>query len=390
LVCHGELYRLRPVPKQLTSFYFLVSLGGALGGAFVNFLAPLIFAGYWELHGGVLFCWALVLAVLVADRGSLFYSRWIWVVAPSVILVVGVAASVFTAKIETTRQAVLEIDRNFYGVYRVRSLVAGDPPARANSLSHGITSHGFQFVEPDKRLIPTSYYGKKSGIGLALTQFSAPSGRISSEQGRRLGVIGLGTGTLAAYGKPGDTLRFYEINPDVIELSLGRGGYFTYLADTPAAVEIAPGDARLSLERELEAGQPQNFDLLAVDAFNSDSIPVHLLTREAFAVYLAHLRPGGVLALHISNRYLDLGPLVQMQAEQYGLGLARIASGRTSDGSSPAVWVLLSTDPVFFGAPTIAAASSPLPERDPRLRPWTDDYSNLLPYLRLGLSWNLR
>jgi hypothetical protein len=390
IICHGELYRLRPEPNRLTSFYFLVSLGGAIGGLFVSFLSPLIFNGYWELQVGVLFCWLLILIVLLKDKQSIFHTRWIWAAAPLILLVVGITGFVFVTKISSLVRGVLEMDRNFYGAYRVRTIFTGDPPQEAVSLSHGITSHGFQFVQPERRSIPTAYYGRKSGIGITLTYYPLLVRRARPEGTFKLGIVGLGTGTLAAYGKEGDYFRFYEINPDIIDLALGEGGYFTFLQDTNAVFDIVPGDARLSMEQELEEGRPQNFDVLAVDAFNSDAIPVHLLTAEAFAVYLSHLNPDGILALHISNRYLDLAPLVQKQAELNGLELALIPGPGDDSGSYASVWVLLSRNEAFFQIPDIRYNKRELPEVSESMHVWTDDYSNLLQFLRLNVSLKIR
>jgi hypothetical protein len=282
------------------------------------------------------------------------------------------------------------MQRNFYGVFRVRRISAGEPPADATSLNHGITAHGNQFTEPEKRSIPTTYYGRKSGIGLAISLAGKGTGGNPAHRGLRVGVIGLGTGTLAAYGQSGDAYRFYEINPDIIAMAMGKNGYFSYLTDTQAALEIIPGDARVSLEQELERGQPQNFDILAVDAFSSDSIPVHLLTAEAFALYLSHLKQDGILAIHISNRYLDLSPLIQAMADEYGLGQVRIASPSANDGSYAAVWFLLSKNEAFFQLPEIVLSRDGNPETGRPFRLWTDDYSNLLQVVRMNIFFRIQ
>ncbi len=390
LVCHGELYRLRPDPEQLTSFYLMVSLGGAVGGLFVNLAAPLIFKGYWELQVGVLLGWILVFLLLVADQKSVFHRRWVWLAVPLILLVIGGTGFYYYKQIRNTLAGAVEVKRNFYGVFRVRLISAGNPPEDAYSLSHGITSHGFQYLSLEKRNIPTTYYGRKSGIGLAIAHYSQSLGIDPPGQGLRVGVIGLGTGTLASYGKRGDYYRFYEINPDIIDLALGKNGFYTYLKDTQASIDIIPGDARISLEHELERGQPQNFDILAVDAFNSDSIPVHLLTAEAFGLYLRHLKPEGVLAMHISNRYLNLAPLVSGLADLYHLDHALIASPSNDDGSYAAVWVLLSKNRSFFQIPEIADRIDTSRESGNPVRVWTDDYSNLLPFVRVDVFFNPR
>ena len=278
------------------------------------------------------------------------------------------------------------MQRNFYGVYRVRSVGVGDPPIPAYSLNHGTTSHGFQFRDPKKRMIPTAYYGKQSGIGLALTHYRDILANDPTQKGMKVGLIGLGTGTLAAYGQDGDRYRFYEINPDIIDLALGEGDFFTYLSDSSAVSEIIPGDARISLEIELESGHPQAFDILVVDAFNSDAIPIHLLTVEAFEIYQRHLKPEGVLALHISNRYLNLTPLVRSLADYHHLYTALIRNPRDdSAGSYPASWILLSKNLAFFQIPDILENTISPPENNPNIQAWTDDYSNLVPLIKLDV-----
>ncbi len=390
LVIHGELYRLRPDPRHLTSFYLLVSLGGAIGGMFVNLMAPVIFRGFWELHMGVLLCWLLVVILLINDKQAILHRCWVWVTAPLFLLVVGVTSVVLFNHIKSTLLGVLEMQRNFYGVIRVRTISVGEPAMDAFSLSHGITSHGFQFVEPERREIPTSYYGKESGVGLAITHYAQAVGHNPLPGGLKVGVIGLGTGTLAVYGNREDYYRFYEINPAIIDLALGEHGYFSYLQDTPAAFDIVSGDARVSLEKELERGSHQNFDILAVDAFSGDSIPIHLLTEEAFAIYLRHLKPEGILAIHISNRYLDLAPLVRALGELNQLDQALIASPRDDSGSYPAVWILLSKNRSFFRLPEIVRATEPLPEETGEIRAWTDDFSNLLQVMRMNVFFRAR
>jgi len=381
LVCHAELYRLRPDGKRLTAFYFLVSLGGAVGGLFVNLVAPLIFNGYWELQVGILFCWLLVFILLWRDRSSLFHRRGGWLSTGAFLALFMLLGYLLYQKISAIENSALAMNRNFYGVFRVRSIQVGNPGREAISLTHGITSHGFQLV--DERMKPTSYYTSQSGIALAIENYRQVLRRRQGNEGMRMGVVGLGIGTLAVYGQPGDTIRFYEINPDIISLAQGEGDFFTYLQQTPAEIEIIPGDARLSLEMELENGRPNGYHILAVDAFSGDSIPVHLLTAEAFELYLEHLAPGGVLALHISNRYLDLTPVVHRAARIHNLGQALIYGPRDDEVGYLSKWVLLSTDRSFLSRPEIADANLGLSSSD-NFRPWTDDYSNLFQVLQFS------
>ena len=264
------------------------------------------------------------------------------------------------------------LSRNFYGVLTIEAIDSPDPLLSRRSLRHGRIIHGFQYQAPEKRRLPTTYYGEGTGIALALEHHQRrPAGPL------RVGVVGLGVGTLAAYGRAGDVYRFYDINPDVVRLSSGPAARFTYLADSSARVEIALGDARLALERELAAAGPQQFDVLAVDAFSSDAIPVHLLTREAIELYLAHVRrPDGVVALHLSNRQLDLLPVAKAAAEALGVNAAVVDTHDSGEAVWGATWVLLSRDRRPLEEPAIAAASRPL-AGDRRVRLWTDDYSNL-------------
>ena len=234
-------------------------------------------------------------------------------------------------------------------------------------LQNGNVIHGREFLDPARAAEPTSYYGRTSGLGLALTELGK-RGPI------KVGVVGLGAGTIAAYGRPGDSYVFYEINPAVRDIATR---WFHFLGLSPAGKQIVLGDARLSLEGQ----PPQNFDLLAVDAFTSDSIPVHLLTREGFAQYWRHLKPDGVLAVHVSNLYVDLAPVVALAARQYGK-TAQLVISLEDDQKAVDLseWILVTADPAFFQRPAMAgAAAVPIPAA---VKLWTDDYSNLWRSLR--------
>jgi SAM-dependent methyltransferase len=385
MVCHGELARLKPHPSRLTSFYLMVSLGGALGGVFVGLVAPRLFRGTFELQVGMVTCAILTLVVLHRDPYSVFYRArwqpsWLLVLALVVALVANLA---FGIQQEMAQARVMV--RNFYGTLRVidltppkivliqgeaaRSLEA-EPGER--KLMHGTIDHGLQFLgNLDRRRQPTSYYGPGSGVGLALLE--------AEERGPiRVGVIGLGPGTLATYGRPGDHYTFYEINPLVIQLAETE---FSFLRDCLAEISIVQGDARLALERQ----PPQGFDVLAIDAFSGDAIPVHLLTREAFALYFRQLRPDGVVAVNVSNRYVNLQPVVLRAAESLGKRACVIVNAEDEQRAIlPATWVLVSGRTAFFDSESIKQASIP-PRRIAGFRVWTDDYSNLLRVLRVPL-----
>jgi SAM-dependent methyltransferase len=366
MVCHGELARLKPHPRHLTAFYVAVSVGGALGGAFVGLIAPRVFPDLWELPLGMVATAMLVVLVLELDRDR-FPGRGAWrlAVGGAALFALGLAGAlawIYADLAAGTRV----LARNFYAALRVSDSGSGAEETRL--LTHGTITHGKQFRDPARRSWPTSYYGTTSGVGRAI-------GALRADGPLRIGMIGLGAGTLAAYGRPEDVVRIYELNPQVIDLARRE---FTYLADSPARVEILPGDARLSLERE----PAQGFDLLAVDAFSSDAIPVHLLTAEAFAVYFRHLKPGGILAVHISNRYLDLKPVLKEAETRFGK-IARIVDDESDSerGIYGTTWVLFAATPEVFAREPLAGAVEPL-AADRSIRAWTDDYSDLYGILK--------
>ena len=376
MICNGELVNFKPAPEHLTSFYLMVSIGGAIGGIFVNLVAPFIFRGYWELLVGLAFCWVLltILSFLKKTTGLPHKLQFAY---RAMIGGLAVASVIFSGYyISGVFSDALVAERNFYGIIRVKELDASDPELRAYHMIHGITQHGFQFEAADKRDLPTSYYVESSGIGLAILNYP------DYKQGMRVGVLGLGAGTLATYGQPGDAYRFYEINPEVVCLAEGQGGYFSFLADSKANVTVVLGDARLSLENELAAGERQNFDILVLDTFSSDSIPVHLVTKEAFALYLAHLQPEGVLAVNITNQHLDLRPVIWQLADYYHLSRVLIETPGDGVRGFRSIWMLLARGPALLENSAIARASTPLSGYKTSIRLWTDDYSNLFQILR--------
>ncbi len=376
MICHGEIYRLRPAPQHLTKFYLLVSIGGALGGIFVNFVAPYIFKGFWELPLGVLFCWVLFIISYFSSSSRYQLRRIVYLktaVLSSLLLLLSLLLYFYY---QTLSDQTLYASRNFYGVMRVKKIDVGETGQYAYQLVHGATAHGFQYIEPSRRGEPTAYFTEESGIGLAFLNLK------NRNSPKRIGILGLGVGVMAAYGQPGDTIRYYEINPDMTRLAEGAGGFFSFLRDTPAKVEVVPGDARISLEQEAARGQLQQYDLLVLDTFNSDSIPVHLLTKEAFEIYLKHLQPDGVIALHITNRHLDIKPVVIKLADYFHISSALIQTTINDGRQYPSTWMLLSYDPDFLNQEAIASRSSPKPALRADLRLWTDDYSNIFQILK--------
>jgi len=357
LFCHGELVERKPAARYLTSFYLFIAFGGALGAVSVGLLAPHILSGIYELPMILLVAAFLGVVVLWFEGWS---ARFFWA---SMTVAMG---AVLVFNVRTTRQGTVAMMRNFYGALRIQEFKAGRLlPYR--TLLHGTIQHGAQYLSFPENRNPTTYYGRTSGVGLAL--------EYCCDGPKRIGVIGLGAGTLAAYGKPGDSFRFYEINPQVLEVA---NSWFTFLKQSPAKTEIILGDARLSLESE----PPQQFDVLAVDAFSGDAIPVHLLTKEAFAVYFRHLKPDGILAVHTSNTYLNLAPVVKLLAEDADYPVRLIVSDEDAPRMiSSADWVLVTRNQEFLNEPdTFAGGEAILVPA--HLRLWTDGYNNLFEILR--------
>ncbi len=356
MFCHGELAARKPGPGNLTSFYLMISFGGALGALFVAIVAPRVFSAFYELPIGLAAC--AVLAAGIAQGSWKLRIPW----AMFALAFCGYTVYVGRDLISPGTLAF----RNFYGELRVSDSTDESNYGPERKLLHGAINHGLQLLTAEYRRTPTTYYGTKTGAGLAILNTRHP--------GQRIGVVGLGTGTLAAYGRTGDYYRFYEINPLVVRLARSE---FTYLRDTPAKVEIALGDARLSLDREA----PRQFDVLVVDAFSGDSIPVHLLTRESFEVYYSHLRPGGVLAVHVSNRYLNLEPIVGELAGATHRQAALIDTDDDDYEVFEATWVLVTNNQSFLDVPAIKSVRKTI-DRRPDLAEWTDDYNNLFRILK--------
>jgi hypothetical protein len=374
MICHGELYALRPQPAHLTRFYLLVSIGGAIGGIIVNLVAPYIFSGYWEFKIGLAFV-GIMLAVLsfprTRTRSAAVYRGVVGLMALVVVFSV-----VYLIFFSTSKD--LFARRNFYGVVNVLQKELGVDQQKANLLVHGTTVHGLQYLDAGLRDTPIGYYTWDSGAGLAL--LSNP--RYGA--GMRVGVLGLGVGTLAAYGRPGDYYCFYEINPVIVDLATGQGGYFSYIEDSPADIDIVLGDARISLENELKAGVENDFDILVLDTFSSDSIPAHLVTREAFAIYLQNLAPDGMIAAHISNKHLDLKPVLWQVAQFYDLEFALV--NKLPEAGNPAAypseWILLTRNAALLRAPALVNTADRMQGYTTTIRLWTDDFSNLFQIIK--------
>jgi hypothetical protein len=352
---HGELAESKPAPAYLTRFYLMVSLGGALGGLAVGLIAVKVFNTYYEFGLG------LVATLAIAA----YVTRRMHTLVPMLALAaIGFAGFHVYGYISTLHKDARVMTRNFYGTLRVKDVGAEKEAMRR--LMHGVIMHGEQYLDPARRNEPTTYYGATSGIARAIRELgSSPI---------RVGVVGLGTGTLAAYGRKGDVYRFYEINPEVIDVARRE---FTFLGDSGAEVVTVLGDARLAMERE----KPQNYDVLVIDAFSSDSIPVHLITREAMAVYLEHMKPGGVVAFHVTNRFLHLAPVVKRIADERGLHTALVSDDAEDSDLARTDWVLVTRDRALLERPGIAKFTGDIAEI-PGLPVWTDDFNNLFQILK--------
>lgn len=425
MICHGELVRLKPATTELTGFYLSISAGGATGGLFVSVIAPYVFRFYTEFQWSLAAVVVLLAWCLWRDSHSWFYQLGAWLPAAIVIsafiaaytaaswipsfggllaqvrfypllLITGtmVVAGAFLQRsaqhekgfrfvqvlagiglllcgIGVYKTALPEStlyrgERNFYGAIRIYELAQG-----GKALFHGRTMHGAQLNPPNERL-PMAYYAPDTGIGILLRNHPR---RARGDGSLRVGVVGLGAGTLAVYGRPGDYFRYYEINPQVVDVAAGPQPVFTYIRDSRAQVEVALGDARVLLEREAAAGAQQNFDVLVLDAFSGDAIPVHLLTREAFDTYWQHLGGDGIIAIHVSARHINLMPVVEGLAEHFH---ARVLARFTDNQYPflPSLWVLMSRRPEALDINGLIAAPPPFAnELAPRL--WTDDYSDI-------------
>lgn len=371
MLCHGELAKLRPSPDRLTAFYLTLASGGALGGLLVGVAAPLLFANYWEFPLALAATGLLTLAAWISRQPSArLTARRSILLAGSLLLL---CAAVAYASLGDAKHTVVTV-RSFFGVSRVAD---NDPdqPWHNRTLKHGRTQHGLQFQGPDTRHWPTAYFGRSTGAGILLDHHP----RRSAGQPLSIGIIGLGAGTLAAYGRPGDKITFYEIDSAVLRLAQE---YFTFLSDSEAEIHYVLGDARVSLEREAAQGRAGDLDVLIVDAFSSDAVPTHLLTEECGQVYRARLAPGGVLAMHLSNRHVDLLRVARGLAAELQMQAILVSSADDPGaGVLAADWVLFANDTQFLGDPVVKKAQTAWDDSQPPVV-WTDDYSSLWQVLR--------
>lgn len=382
LFCHGEVSARRPAPAKLGPYNLAMALGGALGGLAIGLLAPVVLHDQYDL-GIVLALVAAPMALAIPRLESHVIAWWrrrrgkpigaaAWVESWAVrglagalaLLVFASGAAAVWDRYETDRSRTISVQRNFYGVLRVTESNKGSQDY-SRSLVHGAILHGFQMMAIERQLQATGYYREESGIGRVLRSLPA--------QPRRIGVVGLGSGVVAAHGRANDIVRFYDIDP-VMPIVARRD--FTFVNRTPAKIEIVPGDARIRLERE----EPQQYGLLAIDAFSGDAIPIHLLTLEAFDIYMKHVARDGALVVHVSNKFLDLAPLVKNAADRLGLHSA-LARDLDEKGWIVSDWMVLTRDPALFDSPVLKPAITPFTAQ-PKWGVWTDDRSSVLPLVK--------
>ena len=370
MLCHGELARLRPDPKSLTVFYLTVSVGGAGGGVFVGLLAPLIFPAFWEHYLGLIAASIIAVLVYFDHRGWMSGTRrppLLWM-GLAICLFVGVGTVFMTVIVNYTES--IAMVRNFYGVLEVET----DEIEDAVVLRHGRIIHGLQLRAIPS--LPTMYYGFKTGVGRSIEELRERKTPLN------IGLVGLGAGTLAVYGKQGDTLRFYEINENVTKLARE---HFTFLKSCPSQVGIIHGDARLVMENE----SPQQFDLLVLDAFSGDAIPTHLLTKEAMQSWLRHLNADGLIAIHISNLHFDLRRVTDALAAEFQLHAITLETSARIDvvtGTQSLIepgsrWVIIARDAKLLESPRFQEIQVKKPLPVERRMLWTDDFSNLVEVL---------
>jgi hypothetical protein len=442
MICHGELFRLRPVASKITIYYLLIATGGALGGGFVSLAAPALFVGFWEFPVMMLLAWLAFGAVWILDKTSeiwvpersyfaptvglvsfvlapfaivitpvrrlpwLMHNVWPAAIGAAVAaaLLVGVVASrgalarrtlwfrsllvlmlilgavSLRVRIHDFRVNTVYAARNFFGLVRVVAIHNGAGQVAAYELMHNLTIHGVEFTSPDARDLPTTYYSPSTGIGVAARALETRF--FGAQQNFKIGILGLGVGTIASYAHAGDDVRIYEIDPIVMDVAGKEGRYFSFVRDCEGRVSIVPGDARVSLEREFARAGSQTFDLLVLDAFSGDAIPVHLLTEEAFRLYRAHLRDASsILALHVTNGRLNLEPVVAASASKLGFNAIVVDSDGDGDHwPEPSSWILLAREKTAFDQPSIQASDHRPLGSEAVL--FTDRYSNLFRVLK--------
>jgi len=372
MICHGEIARLQPGPERLPAFYLAIAAGGALGGALVSLLAPLVFSDYFE-HPLLLALTAVLAVLLMAREGLARRSGWLTAAAALAGLAFSYGLALTVWREIVPERPLVDRVRNFYGVIKVVREEGEVPREDTLVLQQAGVDQGAQFQAPTRRLELVCGFDERSAIGLAVTHHAKR--RQGAQAPLRIGVVGLGVGMLSALGRPGDAVRYYELNPAVLDVATRR---FSFLRESKARTDVLLGDGRLVLERQLAAGQPQRFDVLVLNAFRGASPPIHLMTREAFVIYLAHLAENGILAVNFEFEIFEMGPLHRGMARALGTEVAWFAPGEGDACEGAISWALYTRDKAFFEIPAVKAAISPWRDDGRREVVWTDRDSNLM------------
>lgn len=371
MVCHGELFQLRPEPHELTLFYLVIAAGGALGGVCVALVAPVVFKSFAELNWSLCALGILLLIIHNQEKTAWIIRGRRWPAWPWIGIGTAVLAVMMFMQSRRDALGVVAMSRNFFGTLRVEEVCEDDPSLHGYMFKHGTINHGAQFLDPVKARVPITYFNEESGVGLAMKH-------LPRQAERKIGIVGLGVGTLAAYGRAGDTFRFYEIDPEVEQIAKQ---WFTYLKNSAAKVEVVLGDGRLTMEREPD----QHYDLLVLDAFSGDAPPVHLLTIEAFETYLRHLKPEGVIAVNISNSHVNFYPVMHGMVEHFGMGMGMIPWGESpmTPGLNASDWLLMTRNRAFLTQAAIISRARRRADQDGKSPLyWTDDATSLVQIMR--------
>jgi hypothetical protein len=373
---HGELARKKPEEKHLTLYYLLISIGGVLGSIIINLFMPLILSNYWEYYLAFFGSILLLAYVIFTDERKRMRKISLSLFIISVLATFSFIAYFFIREYREFNRNIISSERNFYGVLKVTEENLGTPSWQ-RSLTHGDIIHGIQLMDSLNSYLPFTYYAPESGIGLTLTQY--PARFDTAYPGMKVGMIGLGIGTISAYSTNKDLYKYYELNPAIEPIARK---YFKYLAYAQSKTVVITGDGRKSLERELQQTGSNNFDVLAVDAFSGDVIPAHLLTQEAVEMYMKHLKPGGILAFHITNRYIDLIPVMGGISEYIHLPMNYFILQANERNPISSLWVLFTNNNRFLNNDKV---KNQLKVYDTSINPvvrWTDDYSSIMTLLK--------
>ncbi|MBN9435808.1 fused MFS/spermidine synthase [Bosea sp. (in: a-proteobacteria)] len=371
MICHAEMVRLQPEPSRLPAFYLATAVGGAIGGLLVALLAPLLLPDYWEQTLAIVLIAAFALRPEIRRIRERWQARHVGIAAAAALFLVALSVQVLS-EITLSRDLVARV-RNFYGVVKVLREDGEAPEDASLVMQQAGVDQGSQFLAADRRTEPACAFTAGSGVGQAI--FRNATRRANPDAPVRIGIVGLGAGMLAALGRPGDIIRYYELNPAVKDL-VDR--HFSFVRDSQAKVEIVLGDGRLLLEREVEGGRSQNYDVIVMNAFRGASPPMHLMTKEAFDIYLRHLKPDGVLAINFELDTLEVAPLHRGLAAASGLDVSWVETASENGCEDPISWALYTRDKGFWEVPEVKAAMSPWRDGSQSRLLWTDRNSNLM------------